>query len=465
MDASVLYANPAFLQMCGRDAQSLRETPFPQLLTPGSSIFFETHFVPTLLLRSSLEEISLDLDGPGGQRVSVFANAVLRPADGNQPGHILIAIFPANQRRLYEAELLRARRESEQMEEVVRRSSDAILRISAGNQIESWNRGAQQIFGYSSEESISQPFSLLVSEESREDLNKAIAALKRGAEALVETTGRRKSGDTLFIAVSMTPHMEAPGILVGYSAIIRDITARKLAEKAVLQTEKLASVGRLASSIAHEINNPLEAVTNLLYILQDKVSDSDTKSLVTAAQEELARVSQIATHTLRFHKQSSGRTPVKMKSLFESVLGLYRARLQNAGIQSKIDSPTHAEFRCFEGELRQILVNLVANAFDAMRNGGKLTMRSRQTKLPHSLSAGIRITIADSGGGMSDDAMQHLFVPFFSTKGIGGTGLGLWITKDLVVKNHGTIRVRSSTKAGASGTVVTMTFPLQPPTK
>jgi PAS domain S-box-containing protein len=461
MDGTVLYANRAFLRQAGREHHEILTLRFQELLSPGGAIFYETQFAPSLLLRGSLEEISFELARPGGERTPIFVNATLRRDEGESSAHILLAAFGASQRRLYESELLRARRDSEQIGEVVRRSSDAIIRLSSNDSVESWNWGAQQIFGFPADEAIGKPFRSLISEQGRTHFDEAIEKLKRGVEVVTDTVGLRANGEPVDVSVSMTPHLEAPGILVGYSAIIRDLTARKRAEKALLQTEKLASVGRLASSIAHEINNPLEAVTNLLYILETRVTDEALKPLVSAAQEELARVSQIATHTLRFHKQSSGRTEVDLRTLFDSVLGLYRARLLNSGITA-INAAASGPLVCYEGELRQILVNLVANAFDAMRSGGKLVLRSRDAILPLSGRKASRITVADSGSGMESAVLQRLFEPFFSTKGIGGTGLGLWITRDLVDKNLGSIRVRSSIHPGCTGTVISMLFPSQP---
>ena len=272
--------------------------------------------------------------------------------------------------------------------------------------------------------------------------------LGRGAQVIKELTGLRKDGSSLEVSVSLTPHLEAPGILVAFSAIIRDVTAQKLSERALLQSEKLASVGRLASSIAHEINNPLESVTNLLYILQSRPLDSASQALVSTAQEELARVSQIATQTLRFYKQSSSRTHLDLPALADSVLALYRARLTNAGITWTKDCKRVSPVFCFEGELRQILVNLVANAYDAMKNGGKLTIRSRDTVILPEGVRGVRITVADTGAGMEQRTLSRVFEPFFTTKGIGGTGLGLWITLELVKNNRGQIKIRSSTKPG-----------------
>jgi signal transduction histidine kinase len=151
---------------------------------------------------------------------------------------------------------------------------------------------------------------------------------------------------------------------------------------------------------------------------------------------------------------------VNLEVIIESVLALYRARLTNSGIRSLVDCPKELILCCFEGELRQILVNLIGNAFDAMRTGGELRVRVRERR-SLSGSKGIWITVADSGSGMTPGVMEHLFEPFFSTKGIGGTGLGLWITKDLVQKNGGTIKIRSSAHPDRSGTAVVLEFPMK----
>jgi PAS domain S-box-containing protein len=457
-----LYANQSFLELIRHDSAAGFGFRIQDCLTPGGSIFYETQFAPSLLIRGHLEEISFDFLTPEGNRVPTLVNAVLRPELQGDRSQIFLSVFGANQRRRYEAELLRARRESEEVSEVVRRSSDAILRISANDLIESWNRGAEQIFGYSAQSAIGKPIFLLISTDCIDSFKTVLAKMKLGEEALTETIACCDTGVTVNVSVNLTPHLEAPGTLVGYSAIIRNVNERKLAEKALLQSEKLASVGRLASSIAHEINNPLEAVTNLLYILQSRDTDDETKSLIHTAQDELARVSQIATQTLRFHKQSSSRTDVDIRGLFESVIGLYRARLQDSGITAVNDAAPQSSFICFDGEIRQILVNLVANSFDAMRSGGTLILRSRNTVDPETNDHHIRITVSDTGSGMEPSVLARLFEPFFSTKGIGGAGLGLWITKDLVQKNQGSIRVRSRTHCSQSGTVVFMQFPRVP---
>ena len=458
LEGSVVEANACFRELCGIAEGMPADWRLPRALSRAGSIFYETQIIPVLLLRGVLKEVALDLIPRPGEQISVLMSARLnRGADGRAE-NVSMALFEAKERRQYERELLEARRSSEQIADVVRRSSDSIMTVSPEGTIRTWNNGAIQMFGYTVNEAVGASFvELLFVESASQPLQEAMAALRRGKEARIEGRAVRKGREELDVSISMTPHMEAPGILVAFSAIVRDTTARKLAERALLQNEKLASVGRLASSIAHEINNPLEAVTNLLYILESRVGP-EHRELVSTAQEELARVSHIATHTLRFHKQTSSRTPVDLHALFESVLGLYRARLKNAGVEVVCESETRAPLLCFEGELRQVLVNLVSNAFDAMRTGGRLTLRSREVTLWRTGAKGVRITVADTGSGMTAEMQKHLFEPFFSTKGIGGTGLGLWIVKDLVAKNEGEIRVRSSVRPERCGTAVVLCF-------
>ena len=459
LDGSFRFTNLALSKLCGTEEVFSTAHHFQNSLTKGSAIFYENQFLPTLLQRSRITGISLDLKQPTGDVVPVFVSGVLRRDKDGNPHQILVAVFDATERRLYEKELLRARKEAEQLSELVRRSSDAILRLDPEGVIHSWNDGARRMFGRSSEGVLGKSITLLLADESKDQMRDAILLLGRGAQIVRELTGVREDRSTIELSISLTPHLEAPGILVAFSAIIRDITAQKLSERALLQNEKLASVGRLASSIAHEINNPLEAITNLLYILQSRPFDPESLELVTMAQEELARVSQIATQTLRFYKQSSNRTFLNLESLTDSVFALYRSRFTSAGVTARNESKRASDLLCFEGELRQVMVNLVANAYDAMKTGGRLTVRCKDATIWPAAIRGVRITVADTGCGMDATTLRRVFEPFFTTKGIGGTGLGLWITLDLVKKNDGRIRIRSSKKPERSGTTVTMQFP------
>ena len=462
MDGAFVYANPAFCRLCGLDDAALADRYFQQSLTRASAMFYESQFVPTLLQRGEITGISLELRHATGQQNPVFASAVLRHNEYQKPNGIFLALFDATQRRLYEKELLRARKDAEQVSEVVRRSSDAILRLNPDGVIQSWNEGAKAIFGWSSDEVLGKPLTFLFEESTGQQIGQVAELLAGGAAAFKELIGSGKDGSLRELSINLTPHLEAPGTLIAFSAIIRDVTSRKRSERALLQNEKLASVGRLASSIAHEINNPLESVTNLLYLLQSRPLDPQSLYFVTLAQEELSRVTQIATQTLRFYKQSSNRTALDLALLTDSVLAIYRARLANAGITPIHDNRHASPLFCFDGELRQILINLVANAYDAMKTGGKLTIRTRNMTLWPSGKPGVRITVADTGTGMDRATLHRVFEPFFTTKGIGGTGLGLWISLELVEKNQGHVKVRSGTHPDRHGTVISLFFPHTP---
>lgn len=256
------------------------------------------------------------------------------------------------------------------------------------------------------------------------------------------------------------PMRETDGAISGILVLGVDVTERKRTEAALLQSEKLAAVGRLSASIAHEINNPLEAVTNLLYLInEEKDLPGQARSFTHLAQQELARVSQIATQTLRFYRQPSARTAVRVSEQLDSVLKLYQGRLSSAGVEVERDYRGSAPLLAFEGELRQVFTNLVGNALDASRSGGKMTIRERESTDWRTGRKGMRVTVADRGHGMSKETLRRIFEPFFSTKGITGTGLGLWVTLGIIQKHEGRIKVRSSESPQHHGTVFSVFIP------
>jgi PAS domain S-box-containing protein len=274
-----------------------------------------------------------------------------------------------------------------------------------------------------------------------------------------ELTLFRPSGEAITFDFSLAPVRDASGKVVFLVPEARDITELKLAEAALIQSEKLAAVGRLASSIAHEINNPLESVMNLIYLARQYAIDPDAQKFLDTADQEIRRVSIIANQTLRFHKQPSNPQPVSCSELISNVLGIYEGKLRNAGI--KIENRYKAEHPiiCFEGDIRQILNNLVGNAIDAMPSGGRLLVRSREATDWSTGRKGLTLTIADTGIGMGSEVMEKIFDPFFTTKGIGGTGLGLWVSKEIAERHNGVLKVRSSQRDGGRGTVFTLFLP------
>jgi signal transduction histidine kinase len=239
-----------------------------------------------------------------------------------------------------------------------------------------------------------------------------------------------------------------------------DVTDRHRAAEALMQTEKLAAVGRLAASIAHEINNPLEAVTNLLFLARATDAADTRDDFLSSAEAELRRVGVIANQTLRFHKQSTRPRLLTCDELLESVLTIYQGRVAGDHVRLERRKRAQNPVLCFDGEIRQVLSNLLGNALDAMGSrGGRVLVRSRDGCDWKTGRAGLVMTVADTGSGIAPEAMARIFEAFFTTKEIGGTGLGLWVSQEIVSRHEGRMRVRSRTQPGRSGTVFTLFLP------
>jgi signal transduction histidine kinase len=223
-------------------------------------------------------------------------------------------------------------------------------------------------------------------------------------------------------------------------------------------------VGRLAASIAHEINNPLESVTNLLFLARNSSNLESVRKYLDIAESELTRVSQIATQTLRFHRQSSRATPTRVYEILDNVLALYHGRTLNAGIKVVKQYHETTALTCFADELRQVFANLISNAIDATPSGGTIVVRKRERTDWRTGRRGVRVTVADSGQGMSAETKRRIFEAFFTTKGNTGTGLGLWVSHGIVEKHGGIFKVRSSQDAKHHGTVFSLFIPYDNPT-
>jgi signal transduction histidine kinase len=246
----------------------------------------------------------------------------------------------------------------------------------------------------------------------------------------------------------------------GIAFFFRDVTERRRRDAALQRTEKLAAVGRMASSISHEINNPLESVTNLLYLIENsEEAGGEMRTYAQLAASELARVSHIVTQTLKFHRQSTHAAKSRASEIMESVLSLYQSRIVtlHTTIHRRYDEQD--TMLCFAGDMRQVFANLIGNALDATGERGSLWLRARHAHSPRTGDPGVRVTVADNGCGMSETTRRAVFEAFFTTKGMTGSGLGLWVSEEIVRTHHGTIRLRSSEKPGRSGTVFSLFFP------
>jgi signal transduction histidine kinase len=238
-----------------------------------------------------------------------------------------------------------------------------------------------------------------------------------------------------------------------------DVTDRRRAEETLRNSEKLAAAGRLAASIAHEINNPLEAVTNLIFLARTSGEpNAEGEEALAMAEEELRRAAHMTKQTLGFYRESTSPTRFNVTEVIDDVLSLYARRIGAKCVKVKKLYTFPTDMRGRVGEIRQVISNLVANALDAMPNsGGTLHIRVRRTR--HSQNGpALRITIADNGVGIPVEQQKRIFEAFFTTKQETGTGLGLWLTKNLVEKHGGNIRV-SSSNIGKTGTVFKLTIP------
>jgi PAS domain S-box-containing protein len=263
-----------------------------------------------------------------------------------------------------------------------------------------------------------------------------------------------------FLTLAM-PVRDAHGTIVRWFGTNTDITEQRRSEEALRQTEKLAATGRLAASIAHEINNPLEAVTNLVYLAQKQPANAG--KYLELADQELDRISQITKNTLGFYRDTLSPTEVDICKVLSEVHALYTRKLQFKRISFQCECPEKLTIVGFPGEIRQVFANLIANAIDALSDEGHLLVRvSRITALNGTGRPGVRITFLDNGPGIPAEHRKKIFQPFYTTKKDVGTGLGLWLTQNLVNKHRGSLRVRSSTRPGQTWTAFSVFLPEQP---
>jgi PAS domain S-box-containing protein len=263
--------------------------------------------------------------------------------------------------------------------------------------------------------------------------------------------------------VSAYPVRTTPNQVRWVGVIVMDASERKRSEEALRRSEKLAATGRLAASISHEINNPLEAITNLLFLLRNFCPlEEQAQRYVSMAEHEARRISEITQQTLRFYRQSTLPARTNMGELLDSVLSLFQVRLNTLGIRVEREYDPAMDLFCFAGEVRQVIANLVGNAIDATSSGGRLIVRARRSRnWKDSLHEGVRITVADTGTGIEAQLRHRIFEAFFTTKEETGTGLGLWVSHEIILKHQGLVHLRSRDTASGhpTGTVFQIFFP------
>lgn len=276
-----------------------------------------------------------------------------------------------------------------------------------------------------------------------------------------EYRGVTSAGRLLWLRMIVYALRDESGSVRQLRGLIVDITERRQAEAALRSSERLATTGRLAASIAHEINNPMAAVTNLIYLIQNSPGvDDAARQYAQLAQDELSRMAHITRQMLGFYRESSMSAGVKITELLDSVLELYGRRIQDSrAVIEKLYEPV-PPIDIYPGEMRQVFSNLLLNALDAVGEGGRIRVHvyaSHEWRDPW--RSGVRIVVADNGPGIRPEYCQKIFEPFFTTKGQKGTGLGLWVSQGIVEKHQGSIRVHSGRQLGRSGTCFSIFLP------
>ena len=374
----------------------------------------------------------------------------------------IVAISDIDSQKRADADL---RRSNERFKRLLENSSIGVIIGDPNGHISYANPVILQLLGYSAEEVESgllrwnrlSPAEYL--EADRLALERLLAV---GKSDSYQREYLAKDGRVIpfLVGATVLPSLKGNVSSSEIALFLTDISNQKKTESALIQSEKLAAVGRLAASISHEINNPLESVTNLIYLARQNANvETGQRDLLDKADQELRRVSQIVAQTLRFHRQSTKPRKITVEELLEPTLGLYQGRFVNSQIQLRVQHKNAAAITCYEGDVRQVLNNLIGNAIDSMRLGGCLTIRASGARLWRRGIQGVRITVADTGHGIPPNVAVHIFEAFYTTKGINGTGLGLWISAGIVEKHGGRLRLRSSVQSNRTGTVFSLFLP------
>jgi PAS domain S-box-containing protein len=274
------------------------------------------------------------------------------------------------------------------------------------------------------------------------------------------TVLQRADGKIIPIEDSAAPIYDDQKRLRGVVMVFRDVTLEKQAQDVMRKAEKLAAAGRLAATVAHEINNPLEAVGNLIYIVRNSPGLSqEITGYLAMAETELERVSHITRQTLGFYRDSSVPEPVQVRSVVESVLRLYDNKMRSKGISVELNQVDSPPVLGLQGELKQLIANLVSNAADAVGRGGRI--RISIAPAVRERSRGVEISVADNGPGVAAENRMHIFEPFFTTKQDVGTGLGLWVSKEIAERHGGSIQLNANREHSLGGAIFTVFLPFE----
>jgi PAS domain S-box-containing protein len=374
------------------------------------------------------------------------------------PGQILGTVRDITQIKRSEEIQRESSKGLNELAAIVESSNDVILSKDLNGIITSWNAAAGRLFGYSAEEMIGASILKLIPEDLHSDEKIIMESIRAGRRVEhFETRRVTKSGKLLDVSLTISPIKDEHGQVIGASKILRDISLRRQLEQSLLQAEKIAATGRMAATIAHEINNPLEAVVNLLYLLRPMTTDPTGVKYLSSAEAELGRVSHIAKQTLGYYREHAAASSTSIGEIVLHAIAIYEPRCKAAGIHIKHALNSSRKIVLRRGEMMQVVSNLIVNAIYAMQAGGVLSMSVEDTA---SSSNGIILTIQDDGVGIAAADLPRVFEAFFTTRSTVGTGIGLFVAKQFIEGHGGQIEIESRNNSENHGTTVRVFLPV-----
>jgi len=338
---------------------------------------------------------------------------------------------------------------------------DAVIATNSEGQITFMNPAAEVATGWSEAEAktlLLQEVFRIVNAETRESVENPVDKVRR-LETVVGLANHtiliRKDGSEINIDDSGAPIRDVDGKIIGIILVFRDITSQYELERALRTTEKLALAGRITASVAHEINNPLDTVGNLLHLIQSDTDETRRSEYAALASLELKRVNHVTRSMLSLYREARSPVPVDLKDVVNSALTLLESQIRNKEAQVTCNLPTNSTVEGFPAELRQVFTNLLYNSLDAISQGGTILI---ECTTPDTEKV-VCVAIADNGHGIAKENLPRLFQPLFTTKGLDGTGLGLWVCKGIMEKHGGSIEAKSGDTTGSAGATFTIILP------
>jgi PAS domain S-box-containing protein len=350
----------------------------------------------------------------------------------------------------------------------LRSIGDAVISTDPDGKIDFMNDVAQKLTGWTLDDAMGRDLPDvfdIVQEVTRIRPESPVAKVIRLGKVVGlanHTALIHRNGTEIPIEDSAAPIRDNQGKMEGVVLVFHDCREQRRVEAALRSSERLATTGRLAATIAHEIHNPLDAVGNLLFLIREEARDDNMREYASMASSELARVTQMTQQMLGFQREAARPVPVKIGEILSNVVALYDRKIQTAGIRLEQRIDHDVRVVALPGELRQIFANLVGNAIEAVGpQRGTIALRAYFTHDRRRGLPGVCVVVADNGPGIPEQVRSKIFEPFFTTKGESGTGLGLWITADILRKYDGAVRLRTCTHPARSGTCFSVFLPFQ----